>query len=348
MPSMGPDSSPSSLSSRVLLVDPSRPIRSRLRDQMTRAHLEVREAGDLAAAEQALSSFRPDAILVQLRPGAESGLELLGRLKANPEARSIPVILYGRAATAEERIRAFDLDAADLLSPPLAGAELIARVRAALRGRHVMAALERLAYRDGLTGLLNRAALEDQLRREWADLRRHGTSLSVLIVDLDNFKEINDTYGHAAGDEVLRRTAEVLTRSVRASDLVARYGGDEFVVVAPGCPPDSAVLLASRFHAGLAGSPIFAPGSSLPIAIIASVGIAGAAGPTPGSPLELLEQADQALYHVKRTGGDAVAIYEPSKSAPVLGGGFRSDSRCGVETGPRRRPGGAGRRARFD
>ncbi len=217
------EESPPSLSRRVLVVEPSGWRRSRLRDELTAAQLDVHEAGTLATAEQAVSTFEPGVILAQLRLTGENGLDLVRRLKEDRASQSIPIILYGRAATAEERIGAFDLGAADLLSPPLAGGELIARVRAALRDRHTLADLEHRAYRDALTGLLNRAALEDQLRREWSTGRRNGTSLSVLVVDLDNFKEINDTYGHAAGDDALRRVAEChsFARCVAATWLLA-------------------------------------------------------------------------------------------------------------------------------
>ena len=131
-------------------------------------------------------------------------------------------------------------------------AELLARLRAALRLRERMDRLEQRAYRDSLTGLINRAALEDQLRRHWESSRRHGTSLSVLLVDVDRFKEINDTHGHAAGDDAAPPDGGRAGGSVRGSDIVARYAGDEFVIVAPACPPESAVALAGRFREGLA------------------------------------------------------------------------------------------------
>jgi diguanylate cyclase (GGDEF)-like protein len=222
------------------------------------------------------------------------------------------VILHGGRASAEERAAALDLGAFDVLAPLPGEAELRARLRAALRVRERMDLLERRAYRDSLTGLINRGALEDQLRRYWDASRRHGTSLSVLIVDLDRFKEINDAHGHPAGDEALRRTAAVLTRSVRRSDIVARYSGDEFVVIAPACPPESATLLALRFRAGLA-APIK---PAIPLTL--SIGIAGTDGPEPARLDDLLQRADQALYFAKRSGRDAVAVFDPSRGAPTL------------------------------
>ena len=101
------------------------------------------------------------------------------------------------------------MGAVDLLTKPFVSAELIARVRAALQARHALSILERRAHLDGLTGLANRGVLEDQLFREWDSCRRRSAPLSVVMTDLDHFKAINDTYGHAAGDEVLRQTARI-------------------------------------------------------------------------------------------------------------------------------------------
>src|SRR5262249_47440979 len=122
--------------------------------------------------------------------------------------------------------------------------------------------------------------------------------------------------GHGAGVVVLGQAAEVLARSVRASDLTARYGGEEFVVVAPDCPLEAAVTLATRFRAGLAGVAIPVPGVSL--AVTASVGIAGTSEALLGSPGDLLRQADQALYQGKRSGRDAIAVYDPARGGPSV------------------------------
>jgi diguanylate cyclase (GGDEF)-like protein len=131
--------------------------------------------------------------------------------------------------------------------------------------------------------------------------------LTVVIVDLDHFKAINDEYGHATGDEVLRRTARTLALAVRRSDLVSRYGGEEFVVIAPECTPSAAITLAQRFRTDLAKQTTIHDGVG--IAVTASMGIATTDGKS-DSPAELLHQADEALYQAKRSGRDAIWVYD--------------------------------------
>jgi diguanylate cyclase (GGDEF)-like protein len=222
-------------------------------------------------------------------------------------------LLYADVATAEERVRAFDLGAVDFVSKPFVGAELLARVRAALRTRHLLTMLEKRAHLDGLTGLANRGVLEDRLPREWEACRRRGTSLAVVISDLDHFKAVNDNHGHAAGDEVLRQSAARLGRVVRSSDLVARYGGEEFVVVAPDCDLRAAVKLAERFRTAIAELGIVEHGE--PIPVTTSVGVAATSDLARTAPAELLKQADEALYRAKDSGRDATWFWDQDRGA---------------------------------
>jgi two-component system, cell cycle response regulator len=313
----GPSSEDGSidLPRRVLLVEPSPSEAAWFRNELVASKFEVQIARDLISAAHALSIFQPNIVLTQLRLTTYGGLELLRRLKEDPATRSIPVILYCDIATAGERIQALEMGAVDVLAKPFVSDELIARMRAALKARHSVSILERRAHRDSLTGLANRGVLEDQLARHWDDCRRRETPLSVVIVDLDHFKAINDTYGHGAGDEVLRETAQVLAHTVRSSDLVSRYGGEEFVVVAPSCSITVAVELAKRFRTTLADQKIKVDGSA--IAVTASVGIA-AADWTQHSPEGLLRQADEALYQAKRSGRNAIWVYDSSQGIPTV------------------------------
>ncbi len=305
----------------VLLVEPCCSECARLRNELIANQVEVISAGDLISAAHALSLVQPNLVLSQVRLPTFGGLDLLRWLKREYATRSIPVILYGDIATSEERIQAIDLGAVDFLTKPFVNAELIARMRAALKYRRTMSLLEHKAHHDSLTGLSNRGVFEDHLVREWDICRRRPAPLSVVIVDLDHFKAINDTYGHAAGDIVLRHTARILAHSVRSSDLVARYGGEEFVVVAPNCPLTAAVTISQRFRANLADKPIAARG--IAIRVTASVGIATTDW-TQHSPAELFHQADSALYRAKRSGRDAIWAYDTTRQTSAQAG-------CGPE-----------------
>jgi two-component system, cell cycle response regulator len=295
---------------RVLLVEPSPTERARLRNILIGGQLEVSTASDLITALHALSSFQPNLILAQMRLPTHGGIELLRHANEHYSMRSVPMILYGDIVTVEERIIAFNLGATDLISEPFVSAELIARLRASLRARHKLSILEKRAHLDSLTGLANRGVLEDHLLREWNACHRRGVPLAVVILDLDFFKTINDTFGHAAGDEVLRQTAKRLAQSVRSSDLVARYGGEEFVVVAPDCPLEAVLTMVQRFRASLADRTISAAGTD--IAVTASAGIALANRAHQNTPEDLLRQADVALYRAKGSGRNTVWVYYES------------------------------------
>jgi diguanylate cyclase (GGDEF)-like protein len=310
-----PGVEPTELSRRVLLVESSPSEAARIRNELIAGQIEVYTAGDVITAIHALPLHGPSLILSQLRLPIVGGMELIRRLKQDHATRSIPIILYSDIATAAERVQALDMGAVDLLTKPLVSAELIARISAALKARHTLSVLEQRAHRDGLTGLANRGVLEDQLLREWNTCRRRSAPLSVVMTDLDRFKAINDTYGHAAGDEVLRQTSTILTHSARSSDLIARYGGEEFIVVAADCPTTAALTLAKRFRANLGHQIIAVKGTDL--RVTASIGIATTDW-TQHSPSELLRQADESLYQAKRSGRDGIWVYNTSQGSPSV------------------------------
>ena len=182
-----------------------------------------------------------------------------------------------------------------------------------MKSRHTITILEQQAHRDEPDGAGQPRCFRGPARRDWDASRRHNAPLTVLIVDLDHFKAINDTYGHVAGDEVLRQAAKMLAESARSSDLVARYGGEEFVVVAPDCPLAAGLELANRFRSLLTERtfPWMTPPSRSP--------------PAWGSPLLMrrtdsptarFRRADQALYHAKRSGRDAIWVYDHPRPVP--------------------------------
>ncbi len=164
--------------------------------------------------------------------------------------------------------------------------------------------LYRAAVHDPLTGLLNRRALDARLQQDFAYAQRHGPNLVMVIIDLDHFKNVNDTWGHEAGDLVLKATAERIREQVRAEDLVARFGGEEFVLVMRGARPEDAVALTERIRERVAVAPVRVPGGTVPMTLSAGVAHAGEDGIH--SYAELFSLADKRLYSAKGGGRNRV------------------------------------------
>ena len=168
---------------------------------------------------------------------------------------------------------------------------------------------EALARTDGLTGLYNRSYFKELAAREFSAAARYQRALSILMIDVDNFKSINDTLGHAAGDQVLALIAQTAGRHIRAADVLARFGGDEFILLLPETNSRQARTVADRIRAGIAATPVQAGMASL--AVTLSIGIAGLRpGPAVDSMEELIQRADQALYRAKAEGRNRVVALE--------------------------------------
>jgi diguanylate cyclase (GGDEF)-like protein len=300
---------------RVLLVEPSVSERSWLRNELKAGQMEVCEACDVISALGAIPTFQPSVILAQLRLPTHGGEELLRRLKQDHTTEAIPVLLYADFASPVERTRAIDLGAVDFMCKPFAGAELLARVRAAMRTVLLLTMLEKRSRLDGLTGLANRGVLDDHLLWAWEACRRRRTPLAVVLCNLDHFKSIQDMHGKAAGDEVLRQAAASLVRTVRASDLVARHVGEELAVVAPDCDLSAALRLVERFREELRGLNMVERGRK--VSVTASVGVAVSLDPGQTTPAELLNWAGAALCRSKQSGNNASWHWDSTRQEPT-------------------------------
>ncbi len=309
---------------RVLVIENSHQDRMMLRHWLTAERIDMHEAADIITGLSACAKVHPNLILLQLRLPTYDGFEVIKRLKDDPRTLSIPVIFLASAATTSEKAKGIDMGAVDFVSKPLDPVELMARVQSALRTKAYLDLLEQRAHIDGLTELSNRHALKDRLPHLWDACLRKGSPLAAMIVDLDHFKRINDRYGHAAGDEVLRQAAAILRQTARESDFVARYGGEEFVVLAPHCDLDNALALAERIRSSIANLKI--PFRTSKIELTGSVGVAMAFDPSQKTPVEFVDQADRALYRAKAAGRDTVWMWDPAKQAPVAAGISRFDA----------------------
>ena len=279
---MIPNGSITVASRRVLLIENSPSDRQLLRNWLNAEAIETYEAVDIITALSACQKYQPNLVLLQLRLNTWDGYEVIRRLKDDPRTRSIPVIFLAASALTAEKAKGIDMGAVDFVSKPFDSVELLARVNSALRTKALLDLLESRAHLDGLTELGNRFALQDTLPLELAACRVKNAPLSILICDIDHFKRVNDQYGHAAGDEVLRRMAVTLRGSVRPVDFVARYGGEEFVVLCPDCDLASALETAERIRSKVADLKVQFRNST--IDLTTSLGVALRRGPLPQRP----------------------------------------------------------------
>ncbi len=295
---------------RVLVVDDSALIRAILVDSLYEQGYDVVEAEDGTEALEVCAVDPPDVLLLDVVMPGLSGLEVLDRLQAHPDLLHVPVVCLTGRSDVHDIVEAMQRGAHDYLRKPFETSELLARLSSALRVKRLSdelrarnAELERVSRTDGLTGLLNRRAVEEVLHAQLAHAARHRLPLSVLMIDLDEFKRVNDTHGHAAGDQVIVEVSARLRAGLREADVVGRWGGEEFLAVLPLTDPDAALALASRLCAEVAATPVVLQGG---VALPVGVSI-GSCGDLRDEDL-LLRRADEALYRAKATGrGRAVA-----------------------------------------
>lgn len=263
-----------------------------------------------ALFEAAETNF--DLVVVNSNFDDYDPLRLCSQLRSLERTRFIPVLLVTEQGDDEMIVRGLDLGVNDYISRPLDPNELIARCLTQIRRKRyndrLRASLEQtieLAVTDALTGLHNRRYLDNHIKTLFARAAARGRALSVCIVDIDRFKGINDTYGHDAGDEVLKQFSARIRSAVRGADLACRFGGEEFVVVMPDTDANAAVAIAERLRIGIEGEPFTLRGKDVRLNITASVGIASL-GPDARTPEQLFKQADQALYEAKNRGRNRV------------------------------------------
>ena len=292
----------------LLVAANSEAIRATLAGRLGEHGYRVAEAADGQSALELVGREEPDVVLLDHELPGIDGMTVLERLREHEELAAVPVIMLTESRDPELLVEALRRGAHDYLRKPFDPAELDARVLAALRVKQLHDALldanrrlARQALTDDLTDLANRRHGARQLEREVALCVRHGRLLALARVDVDHFKQINDTYGHEAGDEVLTEVARRLAGAVRGGDELARWGGDEFVAILPDTDKSGAQRAAERLRTAVADAPIKAAGAALPVTV--SVGWAHWSGDTPD---DLLARADRALYRAKDAGRNAV------------------------------------------
>jgi len=306
---------------KVLAAEDNPVSRSMLANMLTKWGYEPIIAYDGTEAWEALQ--QPDgpqlAILDWMMPGL-NGVDICRGVRAAGREPYVYLLLLTARTDSQDLVEGMEAGADDYLTKPFQPHELRVRLRAGRRilelQHQLLAAREALreqATHDGLTALLNRSAILAVLDKELVRTERDGGPLSLLMVDLDRFKQINDTHGHAAGDAVLVEAAHRLRDSVRAYDSVGRCGGEEFVIVLPGCDEKSALAQGERVRQTFAASPFVAGTHS--VGVTCSIGVSSRTHPAGCDSHALLREADLALYAAKNQGRNRVA--PPGTTAPV-------------------------------
>lgn len=240
----------------------------------------------------------PDIILLDIQMPEMDGFEVCKILKADKETENIPII-FMTARTDDESIEnAFKVGAVDYIVKPIRKTEIIARVRTHLKLAQTIKELEKAAYTDGLTKLYNHKKIFESLDLEIKREKRYKNNLSVMMVDIDFFKTLNDTYGHHMGDIVLEKLSEIIKATIRDADIAGRYGGEEFLIIFPEISEDEAFRAGERLRKN-----IEAVEFENRIKITISGGVAEYIGETA---LELIEKADRNLYRAKENGRNRI------------------------------------------
>ena len=261
-------------------------------------------AAGLALAGQSA----PDLILLDVMMPDMNGFETCRRLKADPLTRDIPVIFVTALDSPEDETLGLEAGAVDFISKPLHSAVVRARVRTHLTLKHQADLLRSMSFVDGLTGVANRRQFDEALQREWRACLRTGSSLALAMIDIDHFKQFNDTYGHPAGDACLRAIAGILNGAMnRSHDLIARYGGEEFVCLLPDINLAGAQIKAEQLRQVVHSLSIPHAASSTAPVVTVSVGLALFIPSSELTPEQLVAAADAELYTAKRAGRNRVS-----------------------------------------
>lgn len=301
---------------KVLIADDDPVLRHLLESALTRWGYEVTVAKDgNDAARELFSDTGPQiAILDWSMPGMD-GMQLCREMRQlKPEPYIYIILLTGKIAR-DEVILGLEAGADDYLTKPFDPAELKVRLRTGERIIHLQdelissrEVLREQATRDHLTSLLNRASILSVLNDEIVRSNREGGSLGLAIADIDHFKLINDTHGHPTGDRVLRGIASAMLDTTRSYDSVGRYGGEEFLIVMPGCNLSESLHCAERLRVGVARLIVESPLTNIRTTI--SVGVAVVRAGTYIEAPDLISSADAALYQAKRNGRDRVEFMQ--------------------------------------
>jgi two-component system cell cycle response regulator len=320
---------------RVLIADDDNVNRRILESFLEKWGYEVQAATDGDEAWQMLQAEDAPRLVILdwMMPGLD-GAQVCREVRKRNERAYTYILLLTAKFQKKDILEGLEAGADDYLTKPFDSAELRARLRTGRRilelQEELLQARDRLQYQashDSMTGIWNHAAILEILNAEMARSRREDLSLGIVMLDLDHFKDVNDRYGHLAGDSVLREAARRMRARLRPYDTIGRYGGEEFLIVFPGCDRDCAMRQAERLRLAISEAPMDVPEGKIPITV--SLGVSLVHGKDNLEVAELMRATDLALYRAKELGRDRVEAAW-SLPAPLPQAGCTAPDRCGA------------------
>jgi diguanylate cyclase (GGDEF)-like protein len=293
---------------KILLVEDSYIDRHKVGGYLTDWGLDHVAVGSGTEAVKLLESADPPtmALLDWLLPGLD-GIDICRRIRKLGNGSYIYTVMLTSKNRKQDLLMAMEAGADDYLSKPVDPSELRARVMAGKRILELQQSLRFAATHDFLTGLLNRSEILAALQREFSRSGREGKSATVILADIDHFKRVNDSLGHAAGDEVLKEVARRMKSDLRPYDVVGRYGGEEFLIILPGCDLPNGVRRAEQIRNQIANEPVHTPSGAVSATISMGVTVTAFGPDLTGA--DILQQADVALYKAKNNGRNRTEVF---------------------------------------
>lgn len=315
----------------LLIVDDSPSIRQSVKNAITSSGLfsNVIEASNGMEALKIFFETKIDFIVTDVMMPRVDGYKFISTIKESEAGKDVPVIMLS-ASRKEivDKIKGLNIGASDYILKPFDSSELLARINVfikiqelqnELKEKNVL--LERLAITDELTGLYNRRYFYDHIKMHIALARRHVYHIGCLLIDIDHFKNINDTYGHDVGDKALKMLTALLKGKMREGEVLARFGGEEFVMCLCRVEEDNGAVLAAERMRKAVESSEFSPCEGKPLKLTISIGVATYPYDNLKDSDAIIKAADDALYHAKRTGRNKVVLYAESMASSKSQGG---------------------------
>ena len=304
---------------KILLVEDNKTQGKIIKEFLETSGYSVTWAEEGMAAFKIAKTRQVDVVILDLVLPDIDGNEVCRWLKLNQETKSIPIIMLTAKGSTDDKVAGLEAGADDYLPKPYNEVELNARIYACLRTKalqdelrqknrqleDMLTQVETLAITDPLTGLFNRRRFEAILQKEFKRAQRYEYPLSCLMIDIDHFKKVNDTYGHQAGDSVLREISQLIQANIREVDTASRWGGEEFAILSPSTTKENAVPFAARILKAVSQHTFFELRDKK---VTISIGVAGIPDPSIDTEEKLMNTADLALYQAKRKGRKRVEV----------------------------------------